>query len=88
MRKVFLISSLVLIGIIAPILACSDNSGKPGISALEAAADAPEVANDHLHQDTGTAAQLIPWSETKNLSSNEINQILQQKPTAEKPSGH
>ena len=76
MRKVLVISTLLLIGIIAPILACSDNYRRTGMCMMEMDMPAETQAPPRVERDTQGVSSPMPWSETKNLSNNEINEIM------------
>lgn len=71
MRKVCSTIALLLIGIVAPILACSDNSGKPTMNLLTK----PVIAASTTEDSAQNSLAQMPWTENKNLSDKDINKI-------------
>ena len=69
--------ALLLIGIIAPILACSDNSArmtmdtKARVACYAMPKQEPSKTDADLLQ--------MPWSENKNLSDRDINDIMNKR---------
>lgn len=88
MRKICLTAALLLIGIVAPILACSDHSGKAGI----AGPAMPACVATSEEPRTGINPLQMPWSEDKTLSDRDINEIMKTQNVngrrVSKPSGH
>ena len=77
MRKIFLTMALLAIGIVAPILACSDNSARMTVdSTVRVACFA---APKQEPSKTDTDLQQMPWSENKNLSDRDINDIMNKR---------
>ena len=76
MRKAFLTLAFLLIGIIAPILACSDNSARAAEVKVRHACFAmpkPEPMKSDMD------LSQMPWSENKNLSDRDINDIMNKR---------
>ncbi|HYF32199.1 MAG TPA: hypothetical protein VD993_13845 [Chitinophagaceae bacterium] len=74
MRKVFFTAALLFIGIVAPILACSDNSCKTEAPVL--AMPAEVIGQEET--DTPAIRSQVPWLDNKNLSDKDINDIMKQ----------
>ena len=72
MRRLCTTLAVLLIGIITPILACSDNSRKTDMNLL-----AMPVSLATPDYSTATSLAEMPWSENKNLSDRDINKIGQ-----------
>ena len=77
MNRIFLTMSLLAIGIIAPILACSDDSC---ISATQVTAKVACYAmpKEEISK-VDASLQQMPWSENKNLSDRDINDIMNKR---------
>ena len=68
--------ALLLIGIIAPILACSDNSTPAAHFHARVACFAKPHAEPMKSE---VDLSQIPWSENKNLSDRDINDIMNKR---------
>ena len=77
MRKIFLTLALLVIGIVAPILACSDNSARMTIDSKTRVACFAMPKQEPSKIDADLLQN--PWSENKNLSDRDINDIMNKR---------